>query len=140
MRSRHVLGILLCIFFSSARLSSAQTPHPCDAPPSSSGTLREGSATLTYCVDSRDSSIASQALYVDTSNRFSITGTPSGSPSPVSLKQLMTTGIQIVRGSHRYEIASVNTAGEEGPKSDPFVLTVNPPLPAKPSIAGIRQP
>lgn len=113
--------------------AAAQT-HPCDQAYPSSGTAVAGSTvTLAACADSKDTNgnpttITGWALY-DNAARTTVTLTASGPASPISGLTNYQTSMTApaAAGVHTYQLAEINSISE-GPKGNPFVLTVTLPL------------
>lgn len=129
---RHLLALSVFLLLFAAPVA-AQT-HPCDAAQPTSGTAVAGSSvTIAACSDSKDgngnpTTITGWALY-DNGARTTVNLTPSGPVSPVSgltnYQAAMTA--PATASVHTYQLASINMLGE-GPKGNPFVLTVTLPL------------
>lgn len=119
---------------------AAQTAHPCDGVPPTTGTVQQGARTLSWCFNGIDANgqpttVTSWAVYIGGVRTVLASVTVGTTANAAGLK-LYSAPITLSSGTYVVQIAGVNATGE-AVKSASFSATVTIP-PAVPSAAVIR--
>lgn len=138
---KRILLTLAALVLSATSLF-AQT-FPCDAPAPNAATFAPGGTqTFLACLPDQPTALSGWAIY-DGTVRMPVTMVADTVVSPTNGRQYSTSmAAPTSPGVHTYTIAAINSAGVEGPKSVPFVLTVSLPVavPPAPTKFQLRQP
>lgn len=121
---------------------AAQAVHPCDGAPSATGTVIEGTRTISWCFDGRDTNgatttVPNWAVYVNATRLVvpAASVTVGGTVNAAGMR-LYSTPVALTRGTSTLRVAAVNAVGEATPSAT-FTVTVQPP-PAVPTTSVIR--
>lgn len=122
---------------------AVQATHPCDGTAPTSGTVLEGTRTLTWCWDGLDTNGSATtptgwAFYTD-GVRSLVTGVTVGATANAAGQKLYAVSVPITRGTHSLQMSAVNAQGEAASKPVfAATVTVAAAAPTPSTIRGIQ--
>lgn len=126
--------------FTTAFAITAPQIHPCDGTPPTTGTVVEGTRTLSWCWNGLDVNGSATIATVWTATidgvRTTLTSVQVGATANAQGKRLYSATIPLVRGSRAVRVAATNAVGE-AVFSATFTVTVTVPA-GVPTVSEIR--